>query len=200
MPVLPAAHHLFEGGRMKGIFNADTNRRRGDSFRRLMTALGAVALIALATTAVGAISASADRQAGANNANKLVGSWITTVNRGPSLPPVKSLQTYTGAHGSVEVSNLGALRGPSHGAWKRIGPRQYSVTMVFFRYNPSTGAYIGTTKLRRTLQLARDGQTFTGVSVPEFRDSDGNLEPGSNTRRDAETGERINVEPIAGQR
>jgi hypothetical protein len=71
--------------------------------------------------------------------------------------------------------------------------------MVFFRYDPSNGAYIGTTKLRMTLELAPDGQSYRAVSVPEFRDPDGNLQPGSNTRRDAVTAERINVEPIPAQ-
>ncbi len=70
--------------------------------------------------------------------------------------------------------------------------------MVFFRYDPATGAYLGTVKLRRVLEFAPDDQSFTGVSVAELRDPAGNLLPGSNTRRDTETAERINVEPIPG--
>lgn len=68
--------------------------------------------------------------------------------------------------------------------------------MAFFRYDPGTGAYLGTTKLRHEIEVAPDGQSFTGVSVPEFRDPDGNLQPGSNARRDAVAGQRINVEPL----
>lgn len=70
---------------------------------------------------------------------------------------------------------------------------------MFFRYDVASGAYLGTVKLRRTLELARDGQSFTGVSGAELRDPAGNLLQGSNMRRDTETGERINVEPIPGQ-
>ena len=190
---------------MKDVFKAVTARRRQDSPRRLRTALAAVAVIVLTATAIGAISASAGRKANGRNpvatpANQLVGSWIVSVNRGPTMPPLKSLQTYTKGHGVVEIANGGATaRSPSHGAWVRIRGRKYGTTVVFFRYDPGSGAYLGTVKLRHTLELARDGQSFTGVSVPELRDPGGNLLPGSNARRDSVAGERINVEPLPAQ-
>jgi len=113
------------------------------------------------------------------------------------MPALKSLQTYTEGHGVVEIANGGATaRSPSHGAWKRVGHRKYGNTFVFFRYDPTTAAYLGTVKLREVLELAPDGQSFTGVSVPEFRDPDGHLLPGSNARRNAVAGKRINVEPL----
>lgn len=158
----------------------------------------AVALMVVATTAVGAISASADRSAGATRSTKLVGSWMVSVDRGPGMPALKSLQTYTGSRNVVETANGGATaRSASHGAWQRLGGRTYATTVVFFRYDPATGAYAGTVKLRHTISVSQDGQSFTGVSVPEFRDPAGNLLPGSNSRQDAVRGERINVEPIS---
>lgn len=96
----------------------------------------------------------------------------------------------------VETGNSGAARSAAHGAWQRVGAHTYAVTMVFFRYDPANGAYLGTVKLRRQIELAPDGQSFTGVSVGELRDPAGNLLPGSNTRRDTEVGQRINVEPL----
>jgi hypothetical protein len=151
----------------------------------------------VATTAVGAISASADRSAGATRSTKLVGSWMVSVDRGPTLPALKSLQTYTGSRNVIEIANGGAAaRSPAHGAWQRLGGRSYASTAIFFRYDPATGAYLGTVKLRHTLKLAQDGQSFTGVAVGELRDPAGNLLPGSNVRRDAVSGERINVERI----
>lgn len=157
--------------------------------------LGAIALIVL-MAAIGAISASAGNDHPQRAKAQLVGSWMVTVNRGPALPPLKSLQTFTKGHGVIETSNAGAtVRSPAHGAWNRIGGRAYGSTMVFFRYD-SSGAFIGTLKLRRTLEVAHDGQSFTGGSVAELRDANGNLLPGSNTRLDAETAERINVEPV----
>lgn len=129
----------------------------------------------------------------------IVGSWTVTVNR-PGLPALTSLQTYTKGRGVVETANSAiAARSTSHGAWRRIAAHRYGVTMVFFRYDPASGAYLGTVKLRRVLQFARDDQSFTGVSVAELRDPAGNLLPGSNARRDTETGVRIAVEPIPAQ-
>jgi hypothetical protein len=161
--------------------------------------IGTSAAIVLAVVvAVGAISASAgNERAGDSAAPKLVGSWMLTVDRGPSLPPLKSLQSYSGGGTVVEIANGGAtVRSPSHGAWKRIGNRRYGSTAVFFRYDPVSGAFIGTLKLRHELELAPDGQSFSGVAVGELRDANGNLLPGSNTRKDLVTAERINVEPL----
>ena len=169
------------------------------SSRRSRRALGLIALVVIASIAAGAMSASADRAGVQGRSGKLVGSWMVAVER-PGLPSLKSLQTYTRGRGVVETANGGAgARSASHGAWQRIGPRKYGVTMVFFRYDPASGAYLGTVKLRRQIEVARDGQSFTGVSVGELRDPAGNLLPGSNTRRDTEVGQRINVEPIPAQ-
>ena len=122
---------------------------------------------------------------------------MVSVNRGPALPPLKSLQSYSRGHTVVEIANGGAtVRSPAHGAWERIGGRTYGSTTVFFRYDPVSGAYLGTLILRHELELAPDGQSFTGVAVGELRDVNGNILPGSNTRRDAVTAERINVEPV----
>jgi hypothetical protein len=162
------------------------------------TVLGAIVLIALtAMVAVGAISASAGNNGATHSGPTLIGSWMTSVNRGPALPPLKSLQSYTRSHSVIEIGNLGAtVRSPSHGAWKRIGGRKYGTTKVFFRFDPVSGAYIGTVKLRQELEVAPDGQSFAGVAIGELRDANGNLLPGSNTRVDTVTAERINVEPL----
>jgi hypothetical protein len=161
--------------------------------------IGMIAAIVLAVAvAVGAISASAGNKGTGDSASpKLVGSWMVNVDRGPSLPPLKSLQSYSGGGTVVEIANGGAtVRSPAHGTWKRIGNRLYGSTTVFFRYDPVSGAFIGTLKLRHELELAQDGQSFSGVAIGELRDANGNLLPGSNTRRDLVTAVRITVEPL----
>ena len=62
-----------------------------------------------------------------------------------------------------------ALRGASHGAWERIEPDLFAVTRVFFRFNPLTGAYLGTQKVNATVRVAPDGETFPAVSLSELR-------------------------------
>jgi hypothetical protein len=161
--------------------------------------IGTIAVLGLAVViAIGAISASAGVNRADDSASpKLVGSWMVSVNRGPALPPLSSLQSYSRGGTVVEIANGGAtVRSPSHGTWKRIGGHKYGSTSIFFRYDPVSGAYLGTLKLRHELELAKDGESFTGVAIGELRDANGNLLPGSNTRKDAVTGERINVEPL----
>lgn len=171
--------------------------RWAQASRRSRGSLAALGLIVLAAIGGSAISASADGQGGEN---QLVGSWMVAVDRGPTLPSLKSLQTYTKGHGVVEIANSGATaRSAGHGAWERIAGRTYGTTVVFFRYDPGSGAFLGTVKIRHRLQLAADGQSFTGVAVAELRDPAGNLLPGSNTRRDSVVAERINVEPVPDQ-
>ena len=82
-----------------------------------------------------------------------------------------------------------ALRGASHGAWERIEPSLFAVTRVFFRFNPQTGAYVGTQHVDATVRVAPDGETFTAVSVSELRDPAGNLVLGG--LRGTATGKRI---------
>ncbi len=178
---------------MKSIFNPTTSSGSG----RLRAAAAATLVTVLATTGLGAISAAADGNRADTGRNGLVGSWMVSVNRGPTLPPLQSLQTYTKGHSVIETSNVGAtVRSPAHGSWERTAGRQYGTTTVFFRYEPTTGAYAGTVKLRTTLELSQDNQTFTAVTVGELRDPNGNLLPSSNTRKDSATAERINVEPV----
>lgn len=164
------------------------------SFNRSFAVVGV--LVAIAVSA-GAITASAGGTKGEHRGAQIVGAWMVNVNRGPTLPPLKSLQSYTGGHSVIEIANGGAtVRSPSHGAWRRIGGRKYGSTGIFFRYDPVSGAFVGTLKLRHELVLAPDGQSFTGVAVGELRDANGNLLPGSNTRKDTVTAERIDVEPL----
>lgn len=138
----------------------------------------AAALVVLMAAATGVMSASAGGTHSRSGAKGLVGSWIPKVNRGPSLPPIRSLQNYNRGRGINETFNGGGtVRSASVGVWQRTGRRTYAATMVFFGYNPTTGAYIGTTKLRRKIEVAADGQSFTAVSVPEFRDETGTWSP-----------------------
>lgn len=182
---------------MKTRLAVHATRWRQASTKRPRASLGALGLIVIAATGISAMSASAGGQSGEN---QLVGSWMVAVDRGPALPALRSLQTYTKGHGVVEISNGGATaRSPAHGAWQRIAGRTYGTTAVFFRYDPSSGAYLGTVKIRHRLELAQDGRSFAGVAVAELRDPSGALLPGSNMRRDSVTAERIDVEPVPEQ-
>ena len=91
----------------------------------------------------------------------LVGSWELTVNRGPQLPPVKGLTTYTVGHSLIGTGNL-VIRGPAHGTWERVSGRLYADTHIFFRFD-ANGALLGSQRSerlcspRRTAILHGDG-------------------------------------------
>jgi hypothetical protein len=166
---------------------------------RKRSIVGAIALIALAAiVAAGAMSASAAKgDSGRGDGHALVGSWDVTLTL-PGLPPGRVLATFDGDGGTVESANAApALRGASHGVWERIGPRIFPVTRVFFRFNPQTGAYLGTQKVNATVRVASDGETFSAVSVSEQRDPAGNVVLAD--LRGTAAGTRIHVEQIPDQ-
>jgi hypothetical protein len=137
-----------------------------------------------------------------SNGNSVEGSWVVTVTRlnpPPNVPPTfKSLMTFDSGGGLTETSNTGTtLRGPAHGSWESVEGRSYATTMLFFRFNPQTGAFLGTQRVSRTMRLSHDGQTFEAVSLAAQYDPDGVLTLGG--LRATETGERIDVERIPDQ-
>jgi hypothetical protein len=160
------------------------------SKRSLVSALGLIALTAMIAT--GAISASAGKQ---STGNQLVGSWAVTVDRSP-LPPLQSLQTYTGGRSLVETASTVGIRGPGHGTWQHTGGLTYAVTHWFFRFDPM-GAYIGTQQINSNLRLAPDGESFTGVAISTLRDPAGNVVLVG--LRATVAGKRIDVERIPDQ-
>jgi hypothetical protein len=152
-----------------------------------------VAVVAvIAVSAIGAITAAGGTSA-QSAGNTLAGSWDVVVDRSAPLSDLRSLQTITSDGLVVEIANGGtALRTSSHGAWERTGGRGYASTMVFFRFNPVTGAYLGTQKINRSMTLSLDGSSYEGVGVSTLYDPVGNVEVAG--LRASETGVRIQVE------
>lgn len=148
-------------------------------------------------------AAQAQLKRGESDGNSVEGSWmitVTRVNPPPGVPATfKSLMTFAAGGGLVETSSTAGStrRSPAHGAWERISGRLYATTMVFFRSDPVTGAFVGTQKVNRTMRLSQDGQTFEAVSLAAQYDVNGVLTLGG--LRATETGERIDVERIADQ-
>jgi hypothetical protein len=157
---------------------------------RRKTFIAAIGLIAVALAATGAISASAANDD--SSANHLVGSWQLTVDRGPTLPPVKGLTTYTSDGTLIGTGNT-VLRGPAHGVWEHVSGRTYADTHIFFRFD-STGTLLGFQKIRETVELTQDGDSYTAVAISDQFDPSGNLT--ASGLRATITATRIKVEPI----
>ena len=167
------------------------------SSKRVIAALAVVA--AVIVVAAGAASAPAGSASNRHaSGNRLAGTWIGTVIRPTPLPPVTSLQVYTGDGSVIEWGDdaSGAGRSAQFGTWERIGGRRYAASGTFFRFNPTTGAKVGSMKIDRTLRLSDDAQSFTAVAKVLTLDLSDNV-VGSFVARS--TGVRMQVERIAEQ-
>lgn len=160
--------------------------------RHIVAAILLLVVAAVATGAMGASAAQMPRKASAGYA--LVGTWDVTLSL-PGQPPGRVLATFSGDGTTVESAAAPpATRGASHGVWERIGPYLFSVTRVFFRFNPVTGALLGTQKVNATVRVAPDGKSFAAVSISEQRDPAGTLVVGG--LRGTAQGVRMEVERI----
>jgi hypothetical protein len=65
--------------------------------------------------------------------------------------------------------------------------------MWFFRFDPATGANLGTQEVDRTVRLSADGDSFTAVAVVQQFDVDGN--PVGGQLHATEVGERLAINP-----
>ena len=164
------------------------------SKKRAIAALALVALVIM--VAAGAATGTASNQQ--SSGNQLAGTWVATVNLPAPLPPLTSLQVYTDDGSFVEwgSDSSGAARSPQFGRWERIGGRLYAGSGTFIRYNPQTGAHVGSMKINRTLRLSDDGQSFTTIARVQTLDLSGNV-VGSFVSRSSAV--RMQIERIAEQ-
>jgi hypothetical protein len=163
--------------------------------RKAVATLALVALfilVAVGAAIVPAGTASNQQSSG----NQLAGTWVATVNLPAPLPPLSSLQVYTKNGSFVEFGNdsSGAARSPQFGSWERIGERLYAGSGTFFRFNPTTGAKVGSMKIDRTIRLSHDGQSFTAIARVQTLDLSGNVVGSFISLSSAE---RMQVERIA---
>ncbi len=163
---------------------------------RKRSLFGAIALVLLtATVAVGA-AASAGARTGdeGGTGNQLAGTWNVTVNRPAPLPPLASLQVFTSDGSWIETANESpATRTAQFGSWERIHGRLYAASGTIFRFNPVTGAHVGTMKINRNMRLSQDGQTMTVAARATLYDLSGNV---LSSFPVVATGERLQVERI----
>ena len=93
---------------------------------------------------------------------EIVGTWEATVDRGPGLPPLTSLHTFSSDHTMIESGNDSLFRSPGLGVWKFISNHTYATTMVMHRFN-AAGVAIGSVKVNANRKFAADGQSYVDV-------------------------------------
>jgi hypothetical protein len=165
--------------------------------KRTATAIASVLVVAAVLAAVGFSSTSS---AASSEGLQLDGTWMVTVTRvnpPPGVAPTfKSLLSYARGGVMIETSNTGTTRrGAALGQWERIGNDLFATSMWLFRFDPATGASLGTQEIDRTMRLSADGDSFTAVAVIHLFDLDGN--PVGDELHATEVGARlaINLNP-----
>ena len=114
----------------------------------------------------------------AQDAQTLEGAWrvavtIRNCQTGAPMRTVLALNTFVPGGSMFETAN-GFLRSPSHGTWQKIGGNDYTATFMFFTFNPD-GSWLGSNKIKRTITLSGDHQTFTAIASVGIFDASGNL-------------------------
>ena len=142
------------------------------------------AIAALAMT-VSVASAQDTQQASAPptaNQRTIEGVWRTAVTprncqTGNAILTLSGLFTFNQG-GTMSEYGIGpgsspALRSPGHGVWQREhGWQDYSFAFTFYRYDAS-GVFLGSQKVRATLELGEGGDEFVSRSAIETLDVNG---------------------------
>jgi hypothetical protein len=120
----------------------------------------------------------------------LVGAWIVTVSRPAGVG--KNLLTFSSDGTFFRSGDTHPVLSGGHGAWKRVGDKEFDATYIAFRFNRD-GKWIGSTKTRIHIISGPDNNEFKGVAKVSTRDLE-DYEIGTSEVR--LEGNRIQVEPL----
>jgi hypothetical protein len=162
--------------------------------KRIAIVVASVLVVGAVVAAVGFWSTSS--AASSAKGLQLDGTWMVTVTRvnpPPGVAPTfKSLLSYARGGVMIETSNTGTTRrGVALGQWERIGNHLFATSMWLFRFDPATGASLGTQEIDRTMRLSADGKSFTAVAVIHQFDPNGN--PVGDALHATEVGTRLAI-------
>jgi hypothetical protein len=120
----------------------------------------------------------------------LVGAWVVTVSRPAGVG--KNLLTFSSDGTFFRSGDTHPLLSGGHGAWKRVGDREFDATYIAFRFDKD-GKWIGSTKTRIHIIPGPGEDKFTGAAKVSVRDLQDNEVGTSEVRLE---GKRIQVEPF----
>ena len=150
-------------------------------------------LLSLLTAVVvaGCAASAGTRQDAAVEANRgLVGAWIVTASRPAGVG--KNLLTFSSDGTFFRSGDTHPVLSGAHGAWKRVGDKEFDATYIAFRFDQS-GKWVGSTKTRIHIIPGHGDNEFTGVAKVSTLDLQDKEVGTSETRLD---GKRIQVEPF----
>jgi hypothetical protein len=126
--------------------------------------------------------AGAQEQQQYKNGQDLVGTWylMATIHSGAPICPAgcvaPALSTIISDGTLVQTAPL-AGTGTGHGVWKRTGLRKFKAVALYFRSDPSTGTYVGTSESIIEATVDTSGRQVNGSFTAIIRFADQNIPP-----------------------
>jgi hypothetical protein len=120
----------------------------------------------------------------------LVGAWLVTASRPAGVG--KNLLTFSSDGTFFRSGDTHPVLSGAHGAWKRVGDREFDATYIAFRFDENR-KWIGSTKTRIHITPGPGDNDFTGVAKVSTSDLQ-EIEVGTSEVR--LQGKRIQVEPF----
>jgi hypothetical protein len=96
----------------------------------------------------------------------------------PNVPAFDAMGMFA-ANGTFHDTNASnpSLRSSGFGYWRRIGHRTYQFAFKFFRYDAPNLMPLGPQVVRHTVELAKDGKSYTSRGTAEWFDANNNPAP-----------------------
>jgi hypothetical protein len=120
----------------------------------------------------------------------LIGAWIVTASRPAGVG--KNLLTFSSDGTFFRSGDTHPVLSGAHGAWKRLGDKEFDATYIAFRFDENR-KWIGSTKTRIHIVAGPGDNEFTGVAKVSTLDLQDEEVATSETRLE---GKRIQVEPF----
>ena len=140
--------------------------RKAVGRRTALRTMGALGVVGATAGAAGGVAAAPASQPG----HEFVGSWVV---QSPG-PATRILYSFTVDGCSIVTDNEHPQRTPSHGAWMRVGDRQFVTRHMAFRFEPA-GNVTGRIEVRIVYTVAADGQSMEGTGLRYEYDGNDNL-------------------------
>ena len=120
----------------------------------------------------------------------LIGAWIVTASRPAGVG--KNLLTFSSDGTFFRSGDTHPVLSGAHGAWKRVGDREFDATYIAFRFDENR-KWIGSTKTRIHIIPGPGDNEFTGMAKVSTRDLQDKEVGTSEVRIE---GKRIQAEPF----
>jgi hypothetical protein len=157
------------------------------SSRRLVALACFVAALTISAVAAAANGKKAQ-------APQLKGTWLTSVSLTNPPPGVdatfQALDTFVPGGGILVSSSQShpTARSLAHGNCVHTDGQTFACTFVWFRFDPTTGGYLGMQRVRRTMVLSNDQSSFQATDTVEVLAPNGTVVA---TIQGTETGNRL---------